>query len=157
MEEQHWLDAIQETLFVVLCLSRLLISYERMMFEKSGLILVFTLINAADLLSISHSLQYHDVIIERVWMYVGLILLTIGLFDMAFVDSDALISYPYEDTSNSRSRRLPRRINFFKDQTVFPLFRVSLIKENYFNIVMLFFSFSPYLFMMVFFSFIDYC
>ncbi|CAF1173505.1 unnamed protein product [Rotaria sordida] len=130
MEEQRWLDAIQETLLVVLTLSRLLISHEHMTIEKSGIILVVTLINVADLLSISHSLQYHDVIIERVWMYIGLILLTIALFEMAFIDTDGLISSSNENTTYYPGRILSRRINFFQDQNICPLFRSLFIHDG---------------------------
>ncbi|CAF4639071.1 unnamed protein product, partial [Rotaria sp. Silwood2] len=130
MEEQRWLDAIQETLLVVLSISRLLISHEHMTIEKSGIVLVVTLINVADLLSISHSLQYHDVIIERIWMYIGLVLLTIALFEMAFIDTDGLTSPSNEITSYYPTRRLPRRINFLKDRNICPLFRSLFIHDG---------------------------
>ncbi len=125
MEEQRWLDAIQETLLVVLSISRLLISREHMTVEKSGIIFIVTLINSADLLSVSHSLQYHDVIIERLWMYIGLVLLTIGLFQMAFIDTDGLTLSPNENTSYQYKRKLARRIHFLQDENLYPLFRVS--------------------------------
>jgi hypothetical protein len=128
MEEQRWLDAIQETLLVVLSISRLLISREQMTVEKSGIVLIVTLINSADLLSISHSLQYHDVIIDRFWMYIGLVLLTIGLFQMAFIDSDGLTSTLNENVSYHHKRKLARRIYFLQDQNLYPLFRVSRVK-----------------------------
>ena len=131
MEEQRWLDAIQETLLVVLSISRLLISREHMTIEKSGIVLIVTLINGADLLSISHSLQYHDVIIERLWMYIGLVLLTIGLFQMAFIDTDGLASLSNGNTSFQYTRRSDRQIHFLHDQNLCPLFRVNFIKENY--------------------------
>jgi hypothetical protein len=126
MEEQRWLDAIQETLLVVLSICRLLISREHMTIENSGIVLVVTLINGADLLAVSHSLQYHDVIIERLWMYIGLVLLTIGLFQMAFIDTDGLTTTSNDITSYRRQRRLTRRIHFLQDQNLCPLFRVSL-------------------------------
>ncbi|CAF1005525.1 unnamed protein product [Rotaria sp. Silwood1] len=133
MEEQRWLDAIQETLLVVLSISRLLISHEQMTIEKSGIVLVVTLVNVADLLSVSHSLQYHDVIIERVWMYIGLVLLTIALFEMAFIDTDGLTSSSNETiTFYPRRRRLPRQINFLKDQNMCPLFRSLFIHDGLF-------------------------
>ena len=86
--------------------------------ERSGIVLIITLINGADLLALSHSLQYHDVIIERLWMYIGLVLLTICLFQMAFIDTDGLII-----SSNKNSSR--RRMYFLQDQNLCPLFRVS--------------------------------
>ncbi len=126
MEEQRWLDAIQETLLVVLSISRLLISRDYMTIEQSGIVFVLTLINTADLLSISHSLQYHDVIIERLWMYIGLVILTIGLFQMAFIDTDGLIV----PANRNSARKYPRRIHCLQDQNVCPLFRVRLLQEN---------------------------
>jgi len=132
MEEQRWLDVIQETLLVILSLSRLLISREHMTIEKSGIVLIITLINGADLLSISHSLQYHDVIIERLWMYIGLVLLTIGLFQMAFIDTDGLASLSNSNTSFHYTRRLDRRMHFLHDQNLCPLFRVNFIKKTNF-------------------------
>jgi len=117
MEEQRWLDAIQETLLVILTITRLCISRDYMTIEQSGIVFVITLINSADLLSVSHSLQYHDVIIERIWMYIGLVLLTIGLFQMAFIDTDGLIL--------SLNENFSRRIQFFQDQNLYPLFRVN--------------------------------
>jgi len=139
MEEQRWLDVIQETLLVILSLSRLLISREHMTIEKSGIVLIITLINGADLLSISHSLQYHDVIIERLWMYIGLVLLTIGLFQMAFIDTDGLASLSNSNTSVHYTRRLDRRMHFLHDQNLCPLFRVNFIKKRIF-VLCLFFS-----------------
>jgi hypothetical protein len=129
MEEQRWLDVIQETLLVILSLTRLLISREHMTIEKSGIVLIVTLINGADLLSISHSLQYHDVIIERLWMYIGLVILTIGLFQMAFIDTDGLASLSNSNTSFHYTRR---RMHFLHDQNLCPLFRVNFIKKNEF-------------------------
>jgi hypothetical protein len=123
MDEQRWLDAIQESMLVVLSLCRLLISREHLTIEKSGIILVVTLINGADLLAMSHSLQYHDVIIERLWMYIGLGILSIGLFQMAFIDTDGLTPPPNRITSNGK---LVRRMHFLRDQNICPLFRVSL-------------------------------
>jgi hypothetical protein len=133
MEEQRWLDVIQETLLVILSISRLLISREHMTIEKSGIVLIITLINGADLLSISHSLQYHDVIIERLWMYIGLVLLTIGLFQMAFIDTDGLASLSNSNTSFHYTRRLDRRMHFLHDQNLCPLFRVNFIKKTNFS------------------------
>ncbi|CAF3278440.1 unnamed protein product [Rotaria socialis] len=130
MEEQNWLDIMQETLFVVLSISRFLISHQYMTVEKSGIVLVVTLINVADLLSVSHSLQYHDVIIERVWMYIGLFLLTIGLFEMAFIDTDGLISSSNEDQFYYQSRKLSSPLSFFKRQLVFPLFRSIFVHDG---------------------------
>ena len=121
MDEQRWLDAVQETMFVVLSICRLLISREHMPIEKGGIILIITLINSADLLAISHSLQYHDVIIERLWMYIGLVILSIGLFQMAFIDTDGLT--PISDQNSKR--KLARRIHCLQDQNLCPLFRVS--------------------------------
>ncbi len=124
MDEQRWLDALQETMLIILASCRLFISRDHMSIAKSGIVLVVSLVNGADLLSISHSLQYHDVIIERLWMYIGLVLLTIGLFQMAFIDTDGLTS---EDKSSYRRRRLYRRIHFLQDQNLCPLFRVKKI------------------------------
>lgn len=156
MEEQQWLDIIQETLLVVLSLSRLLISHEHMAIEKSGIVLVVTLMNVADLLAISHSLQYHDVIIERLYMYIGLVLLTVGLFQMAFIDTEGLIPPPTDTTSYYNSRRSVRSTSFFQDQTLFPLFRVTLFLAKFIYDCFYFSLNRHYLFMMVFFYFIEY-
>ena len=120
-EEQRWLDVIQETLLIVLSVSRLLISREHLSIEKSGIVLIVTLINAADLLSISHSLQYHDVIFERFWMYIGLIILTIGLFQMAFIDTDGLAPM-----ASYHPRSVLGQLHILRDQNLCPLFRVKL-------------------------------
>ncbi|UJR21620.1 hypothetical protein I4U23_024698 [Adineta vaga] len=130
MEEQRWLDVIQETLLIVLSVSRLLISREHLTIEKSGIVLIVTLINSADLLSISHSLQYHDVIIERFWMYIGLVLLTIGLFQMAFIDTDGLVPISNRNSSKFHSRSFTRQINFFQDQNLCPLFRSLFLHDG---------------------------
>ncbi|CAF4248041.1 unnamed protein product, partial [Adineta steineri] len=132
MEEQRWLDAIQETLLVILSISRLLISRQHMTIEKSGIVLIITLINAADLLSISQSLQYHDVIIERIWMYIGLVLLTIGLFQMAFIDTDGLALISNEDFSHYHTRKLTGQIHFLQDQNLRPFFRSLFINDGLF-------------------------
>jgi hypothetical protein len=145
MEEQRWLDAIQETLLFILSISRLFISRDYMTIEQSGIVFFGSLINTADLLSLSHSLQYHDVIMERHWMYIGLVLLTICLFEMAFIDTDGLII-----SSNKNSSR--RRMYFLQDQNLCPLFRVSFYWRKKTQSNYLFFSLnSLYLFMMVFF------
>ena len=120
-EEQHWLDAIQESLLVLLSFSRLLISLDYMSIEQSGIIFIITLINSADLLSLSHSLQYHDVILERVWMYIGLVLLTIGLFHMALIESDEF-KITFNGNSSTKSRR---QRSLFYNRKLNPLFRVS--------------------------------
>ncbi|CAF1035094.1 unnamed protein product [Adineta steineri] len=130
MEEQRWLDAIQETLLVILSISRLLISRQHMTIEKSGIVLIVTLINAADLLSISQSLQYHDVIIERIWMYIGLVLLTIGLFQMAFIDTDGLALISNENFSHYYTRKLTGQIHFLQDQNLRPFFRSLFINDG---------------------------
>ena len=133
MDEQLWLDAIQETMLVILALCRLLISRENMTVEKSGIVLIIGLINGADLLAMSHSLQYHDIIIERLWMYIGLVVLTIGLFQMSFIDTDGLTR-----TSNQQYRgKLARRIHFLQDQNLCPLFRVifDVINNQYFYFI----------------------
>lgn len=117
MEEQRWLDAIQETLLIILSLSRLFISGDYMTIEQSGIVFIVSLINSIDLLFVSHSLQYHDVIIERFWMYIGLILLTIGLFQMIFIDNDGL------KFELKRNRKRKRR-HMFHDQYLLPFFRV---------------------------------
>ena len=94
---------------------------------KSGIVLVLTLINGADLLAMSHSLQYHDIIIERLWMYVGLILLSIGFFQMAFIDTDGLASTSNPMISyDNHNRKLSKRMRFIQDQAICPLFRVNL-------------------------------
>ena len=127
MDEQRWLDAIEETMFIILAICRLLISREHMTIEKSGIVLLITLINGADLLAMSHSLQYHDVIIERLWMYIGLAILSIALFQMAFIDTDGLtrVSNPIVSNTNPK-KKLTKRINFLQDQNIGPLFRVKL-------------------------------
>ncbi|CAF0803592.1 unnamed protein product [Adineta ricciae] len=126
MDEQRWLDAIQETMLIVLAICRLLLSREHMTVEKSGIILLITLVNGADLLAMSHSLQYHDVIVERLWMYIGLVLLTIGLFQMAFIDTDGLTP---SSTLNSKGK-LKKRIHFLQDQNLCPLFRTLFIHDG---------------------------
>ena len=123
MDEQRWLDAIQETMLIILCIIRLVISLEHMTVAKSGIILIITLINSADLLAMSHSLQYHDVIIERLWMYVGLVLLSMGLFQMALIDIDGLTTIP----NQNHKRKLTKRMHFLEDQNLCPLFRVKFI------------------------------
>ncbi len=84
------------------------------------MIFILTLINSADLLSLSHSLQYHDVIIERFWMYIGLVLLTIGLFQMACIDINELTLI----ISNENSLKTQRQS--FRYQNLCPLFRVGV-------------------------------
>ncbi|CAF0892420.1 unnamed protein product [Adineta steineri] len=126
MDEQRWLDAIQETMLVVLAICRLLLSREHMSVEKSGIILMITIINGADLLAMSHSLQYHDVIIERLWMYIGLALLTIGLFQMAFIDTDGLTPTPNPNSKN----KVKKRMHFLQDQNLCPLFRTLFIHDG---------------------------
>jgi hypothetical protein len=126
MDEQRWLDAIQETMLVVLAICRLLLSREHMTVEKSGIVLIITLINGADLLAMSHSLQYHDIIIERIWMYIGLVILSIGLFQMSFIDTDGLTSTPNKIISNENpKKKISKRIHFLQDQNICPLFRVK--------------------------------
>lgn len=126
MDEQRWLDAIQETMLVVLAVCRLLLSREHMSVEKSGIILIITLINGADLLAMSHSLQYHDIIIERLWMYIGLVILTIGLFQMSFIDTDGLTPTSNRNLSNDNTKKsLKKRVHCLHDQNMCPLFRVK--------------------------------
>lgn len=126
-EEQQWLDAIQEILFVLLSIGRLLISLDYMSIEQSGIIFVITLINSADLLSLSHSLQYHDVILERIWMYIGLVLLTIALFHMALIESDEL-----KDVFNGNASRESRgQRSLFHTRKFNPLLRVSFHNESH--------------------------
>jgi hypothetical protein len=127
MDEQRWLDAIQETMLIVLSICRLIISREHVTIEKSGIILIITLINGADLLAMSHSLQYHDIIIERLWMYAGLVILIIGLFQMAFIDTDGLTPAPNQRISHQQQKKtLAKRIHFLQDQNLYPLFRVNI-------------------------------
>jgi hypothetical protein len=54
-------------------------------------------------------------------MYIGLVVLTIGLFQMAIIDTDGLtpISNP------NPKRKFKRRIHFLQDQRLCPLFRVN--------------------------------
>lgn len=126
MDEQRWLDALQETMIVVLAVCRVLLSREHFTVERSGIILILTLINGADLLSMSHSLQYHDIIVERLWMYIGLVLLTLSLFQMSFIDTDGLSQSSSRRSSyHEQKRRFNRRIHFLQDQSLCPLFRVS--------------------------------
>ncbi|CAF0852419.1 unnamed protein product [Adineta ricciae] len=129
-EEQQWLDVIQETSLIVLSVSRLLISREHLTIEKSGIVLIASLINSADLLSISHSLQYHDVIIERFWMYIGLVLLTIGLFQMAFIDTDGLVPISNTNSSTYHSRHFGRQISLIHDENLCPLFRSLFLHDG---------------------------
>jgi hypothetical protein len=125
MEEQRWLDAIQETLLVVLSIGRLFISLDYMTIEHSGVIFIITLINSADLLFLSHSLQYHDIIIERLWMYIGLILLTICLLQMAFIDNDGLTLLSNENLL----RKHLRHGQFLRNKNLNPLFRVGFVQN----------------------------
>ena len=130
MEEQRWLDAIQETMLVVLTVSRVLISCDQMTVVQSGAVLLVTLIHSADLLALSHSLQYHDVIIERLWMYIGLLLLTTGLFLLAFIDTDGLTPSVHVDQHRSRRRDPSRRTESFHNHHLYPLFRVSSLSPG---------------------------
>jgi hypothetical protein len=57
-------------------------------------------------------------------MYVGLVLLTIGLFQMAFIDTDGLALTSDDNTSYHYKRKLARRIHFLQDENLYPLFRV---------------------------------
>ena len=126
MEEQRWLDAIQETMLVVLGICRVLISREHFTIEKTGIILLLSLANGADLLAMSHSLQYHDVIVERLWMYLGLGLLTLSLFQLAFIDTDGLTAPPARSSmAHSTKKRFTRSIPFLQDQSLYSLFRVK--------------------------------
>jgi hypothetical protein len=132
MDEQRWLDAIQETMLIVLSICRLLISREHMTVGKSGIVLIITLINGADLLAMSHSLQYHDIIIERLWMYIGLTILIIGLFQMGFIDTDGLTPPSNQITSNeNHKKKLTKRIHFLRDQNIYPLFRVKFYTYSF--------------------------
>ena len=124
MEEQRWLDAIQESMLVVLSLTRVLISCDQMTIVQSGAVLLATLIHSADLLALSHSLQYHDVIIERLWMYIGLLLLTTGLFLLAFIDTDGLTPPVHVDSHRSHRRHPSRRTESFNNHHLYPLLRV---------------------------------
>ncbi len=142
MDEQRWLDAIQESMLVVLAVCRLLISREHMTIGKSGIVLIITLVNGADLLAMSHSLQYHDVIIERLWMYFGLTVLSIGLFQMAFIDTDGLTSTTSNEIGSiniNPKKNLAKRIHFLQDQNIYPLFRVmfEFIELIIFNFLLL--------------------
>ena len=140
MEEQRWLDAIQETMVIVLSVCRFLISREHMTVEKSGIVLVITLVNGADLLAFSHSLQYHDIIIERLWMYIGLAILSVGLFQLSFIDTDGLTRMAPRQTiaQTNPKRKFTKRIHFLQDQNICPLFRVNFYLTNLFIISFLF-------------------
>ena len=105
-------------MFVILVVVRCLISCEYFTIEQSGMIFALTFISTADLLAVSNALQYHDVIIERFWMYIGLVLLTIGLFQMSFIDTDGFIS-----NKESRTRRV-RQNNILNDNNLGALIRV---------------------------------
>ena len=125
-EDQQWLDAIQEIFFVLLSIARLLISLDYMSIEQSGIIFIITLINSADLLTLSHSLQYHDVILERIWMYIGLVLLTIALFHMALIESDELkVVFNGNASRKSRHQR-----SVFHNRNLNPFLRVSLHESH---------------------------
>ncbi|CAF2419925.1 unnamed protein product [Rotaria sp. Silwood2] len=132
MDEQRWLDAIQETMFIILSICRLMVTREHMTVGKSGIVLIITFVNGADLLAMSHSIQYHDVIIERLWMYIGLALLSIGLFQMAFIDTDGLTSSTTDQITSydDPQRKLRKRIHFLQDQNICPLFRALFINDG---------------------------
>jgi len=126
MDEQRWLDALQETMLVVLAVCRLLISREHMTVEKSVIVLIISLVNGADLLAMSHSLQYHDIIVDRLWTYVGLVILSIGLLQMAFIDTDGLTRTIRANPMNrTTKRKFSKRMHLLQDQNIFPLFRVK--------------------------------
>lgn len=128
MDEQRWLDAIQETMFIVLSITRLLISRGHMTMTKSGIVLLISLVNGVDILALSHSLQYHDVIIERLLLYIGLALLSIGLLQMAFIDTDGLTPISSDVSSfETGKKKLGKRMKCFQDQNICPLFRVIYI------------------------------
>lgn len=109
-------------MFILLSISRFLISLDHLTFEQSGLVLILTLIHSADFLAISHALQYHDVIMERLWMYIGLVILTIGLFRLTLIDADGLIPIK-EKTKPVRKRN--RHVQCFPHANFDVLFRVS--------------------------------
>jgi hypothetical protein len=129
MDEQRWLDAIQETMLIVLSICRLIISREHVTIEKSGIILIITLINGADLLAMSHSLQYHDIIIERLWMYAGLVILIIGLFQMAFIDTDGLTPAPNQRISHQQQKKT--LIYSFQSYYKFLFFSIGFIYSRW--------------------------
>lgn len=161
MDEQRWLDAIQETMLVVLSICRLLISREHMSVEKSGIVLMITLVNGADLLALSHSLQYHDIIIERLWMYIGLAILSISLFQLSFIDTDGLTrTAPHSDNVDKTNpkKKFAKRMHFLQDQNICPLFRVSLfhIIQSLISLSSFLLYCSRYLFTMVFYFSIEY-
>ncbi|CAF1162185.1 unnamed protein product [Didymodactylos carnosus] len=128
VDEQRWLDALQESMLALLCLCRLLISRDHLSVEKSGILLILSIMNSADILSISNSLQYHDVIIERLWMYVGLILFTIVLFQLAFIETNGL-TYSYFN-SQQQQQQQQRRYYYHKGQTVAERFRSRLHRAS---------------------------
>ncbi|CAF0828060.1 unnamed protein product [Rotaria sp. Silwood1] len=132
MDEQRWLDAIQETMLIILSICRLMITREHMTVAKSGIVLLITFINGADLLAMSHSIQYHDVIIERLWMYIGLTLLSIGLFQMSFIDTDGLTSSTTDHMTayDNHKKKLRKRMHFLQDQNICPLFRALFINDG---------------------------
>lgn len=159
MDEQRWLDALQETLLIVLCFTRFMISREHMSVQKGGVVVILTLLNGVDLLAMSNLLQYHDIMIERLWMYIGLVLMSIGFFQMSMIDTDGL-AISADGSIAMEKKRLANRWHFLQDQTICPLFRVNfhtnnknfLISSSIFPFV--FFN-SVCFFMMVLFYFIE--
>lgn len=138
MDEQRWLDALQETMLAVLIICRFLISREHMTVEKSGIVLFISIVNGADLLAMAHSLQYHDIIIDRIWTYVGLVVLSVGLFQMSFIDTDGLTRTTTSTTNRNSKRRISKRMHLLQDQNICPLFRV---KYFHFQLVLFYICF----------------
>ncbi|CAF0761180.1 unnamed protein product [Didymodactylos carnosus] len=155
VDEQRWLDVLQESMLVLLCICRLLISHDHLSAEKSGILFILSIMNSADLLSLSNSLQYHDIITERLWMYIGLILLTIVLFQLAFIEINGFTYFYFNSqpqqqkqkryyyhhgqtvTERFRSRlRLTsmEKMNFFQDQLICPLFKCLFLHDGLFLI-----------------------
>jgi hypothetical protein len=108
-------------MFVILLICRLLIHSKQSTIEQTGIVLIVTLINSVDLLAVCHELQYHDVILERFWMYIGLVLVTIGLFRLAFIDTDGLLSIQNRQSTDS----CRQGIDHFSHRNLCPLLRVS--------------------------------
>ena len=102
-------------MFISISISRFLISLDHLTIEQSGIVLILTLIHTADFFAICQALKYHDVVLERIWLYIGLVLVTIGLFRLTMIDADGLLLI------KKRSRR---RFQCFPNQNFDVLFRV---------------------------------
>jgi predicted transglutaminase-like protease len=75
-------------------------------------------------------------------MYFGLTVLSIGLFQMAFIDTDGLTSTTSNEIGSiniNPKKNLAKRIHFLQDQNIYPLFRVmfEFIELIIFNFLLL--------------------